>query len=392
MIKRRVLHFIRKSTQLRASFINNQISHHLDFEPFIVFRENKSKLNDGGFADFNLKEYNCLDLSENETIKEKIRFKTIKTLSKKQLLLIEDFIKKNEIDVCHFHYGTDCGIFYPLLKKLMVPSLVSFYGYDCSSFPSYLLGFGRKYLQTRVFKRISAVLAMSPDMKTDLIKAGCPEGKIIVHYHGIDSKRFFHNPEYSEKQKITLLILANLVPQKGHLFLLESIKQLLEKGTTNFELRIIGVGELELKLKKYVEKNNLSDFVSFKGKIKYASDDMINEYQNADIFVLPSVIAPNGDKEGIPGTVVEAMSAGIPVISTCHAGIPYIIESGKTGLLVAEYDYDALTLAIQQLMQNRDLREKIGKAGQEYALQHLDIEDKERELEEIYKRFMIVDS
>ena len=86
------------------------------------------------------------------------------------------------------------------------------------------------------------------------------------------------------------------------------------------------------------------------------------------------------------------MSAGIPVISTCHAGIPYIIESGKTGLLVAEYDYDALTLAIQQLMQNRDLREKIGKAGQEYALQHLDIEDKERELEEIYKRFMIVDS
>lgn len=82
MMKRKVLHFVRKNTQLKASFINNQISNHLDFEPLIVFRENVSKLNDGGFADFNLKEYNYLDLSESETMTEKLGSKPIKHYQK----------------------------------------------------------------------------------------------------------------------------------------------------------------------------------------------------------------------------------------------------------------------------------------------------------------------
>ncbi|HEB83453.1 MAG TPA: glycosyltransferase, partial [Bacteroidetes bacterium] len=98
----------------------------------------------------------------------------------------------------------------------------------------------------------------------------------------------------------------------------------------------------------------------------------------------PSVISPKKEKEGIPGTIIEAMASGLPVISTTHAGIPYVIESGRTGLLVDEWDVDALAGAILKLVHSRDLRETIGRAGQEYALNHLDLVHKEAELEAIY--------
>ncbi len=387
-MKRKVLHFVRKSSQLKASFINNQVNSHIDFEPCVVFRKNVDKENDGGFADFDLNKYPYLDLSENETLEEKLRFKTNKTLSCRQIRLILSFIKKYNIDICHFHYGTDCGVFYPILKKMNVPSVVSFYGYDCSSFPSFMFGYGGRFLIHRVFKDAIAVLAMSPDMKNDLLKSGCPEEKIIVHYHGTDMKRFYHQHDYTKKSLITILILASLVPQKGHLFLLKSIKKLVQKGIVNFSLHIVGTGELEQELKSFVHKHKLDENVIFFGAIKYGSTEMLKEYHSADIFAHPSVIAPNGDKEGIPGTIAEAMSSGIPVISTYHAGVPYIIEDHKTGFLVNENNTSDLAYRIIDLISKIELREKIGRNGQKYALDNLDLSKKEMELEDIYSQLI----
>lgn len=384
MVKKKVLHFVRKNTQLKASFIYNQIANQQIFEPLIAFRIKNDNEYNGGFADIDLQKNKYLDLSQNEDNWDKLLFKSIKYLSKKHERKILDFIDQEKIDVCHFHYGTDCGIYYPLLKQLKIPSIVSFYGYDCSSFPKYMHGFGRKYLRERVFDDISVVLAMSPDMKKDLIAAGCVEEKIIVHYHGADCGRFYHQHAYQVNEKVNLLVLASLVPQKGHLFLLKSLNQLVIKGFNKFHLRIIGTGEMELELKRFVKTKVLSDYVTFVGPLKYASTEMMNEYKNADIFIHPSVIAKNNDKEGIPGTLVEAMSSGIPIISTYHAGIPYIIENNKTGILVKEWDIEELEKEIVNLIEDKDLRERIGKAGQQFAIKNLDLILKEKELEEIY--------
>jgi colanic acid/amylovoran biosynthesis glycosyltransferase len=381
----KVLHLIRKNTQLRASFIGNQITHHREFRPAVVYRENRSGAYDGGFAEFNLKGAPLLDLSRSVTAYENLRYQTTKTLSKRQVTEVLHFIKKHQIDILHFHYGTDCGAFFPLLKHVKKPSVVSFYGYDCSSFPSFMWGYGGRYLKNRVFDRVTKVLAMSPDMKKDLMQAGCPEEKIIVHYYGTDTRRFFMERDYTSKATVTLLILASLVPQKGHQFLLRSLKQLIDSGTKNFTLRIIGTGELEEQLKSFVRENNLSDYVHFTGAIKYASEEMMHEYREADIFVHPSVVAPNGDKEGIPGTIVEAMSAGLPVVSTYHAGIPYIIENGRTGMLVEEHDVATLSRLIERLINDPAKRKETGLTGQKLACDQLDLRSKELELEKHYK-------
>lgn len=387
-MKKRVLHFVRKKDQLKASFILNQITNHQNFEPLIAFRNSSSKNKSETFADFDLKKYKYLDLSLSESFFDKLRFKTIKTLSNIHVDEILDFIKENEINICHFHYGTDCGVYYPLTKKLPVPFVVSFYGYDCSSFPSFLFGYGKKFLKNRVFKYCSSVFAMSPDMEKDLFAAGCKENKITVHYYGTDCKRFYYDKVFQESERIILLNLSTLVPQKGHIFLLKSIKKLIERGVVNFELRIAGSGELDEELKKFVSDNKLEKFVVFIGAVRYASDQMMEEYRKADIFVHPSVIAPNGDKEGIPGTIIEAMSAGIPVISTYHAGIPYIIDSGNTGVLVKEHNDEELASAISNLIQNREQRIRIGRAGQKYAITNLDLPAKEKELEELYEKIL----
>jgi len=130
------------------------------------------------------------------------------------------------------------------------------------------------------------------------------------------------------------------------------------------------------------------DYVSYKGKITYASQEHLKILNDADVFIHPSVTAGNGDKEGIPGAIVEAMSAGLPVISTYHAGIPYIIEHNKTGLLVKEWDIKALTEAIICLAERVELRKKLGLAAQKYALENLDLLQKEKELETIYNNLL----
>src|SRR5450759_4766166 len=166
------------------------------------------------------------------------------------------------------------------------------------------MGYGKKYLINRVFKRVTKVLAMSPDMKKDLMAAGCPEDKIIVHYYGTDCKKFYlPKRQFADKEIITILNLCSLVPTKGQLFLLKSIAEIISNGVTNFRLRIVGTGLLEKELKAYVQQKNLSDYVQFVGAIPYGGREMIREYHGADIFVHPSVVDPQGNKEGIPGTI-----------------------------------------------------------------------------------------
>ena len=110
---------------------------------------------------------------------------------------------------------------------------------------------------------------------------------------------------------------------------------------------------------------------------------MLTILNEADICVHPSVTHKT-TKEGIPGSVIEAMANGLPIISTYHAGISYAIETEKTGILVKEWDINELAHSILRLIESVELREKIGSAAQIHAINDLNLLKKESELEEIY--------
>mgnify|MGYP001576076067 CR=1 FL=1 len=188
------------------------------------------------------------------------------------------------------------------------------------------------------------------DRQIGLSKKIAPENKFVQIYNGLDfSALSFLDREEALKilpaqfQKNNLPILgtiANFYPTKGLQYLIKATK-------TN--LIIIGDGHERKKLEKLISKLNLKEKIFLAGKIPQAS-----RYLKAfDIFVLPSV------KEGLPYVILEAMSAGLPIVATTVGGIPELIENKKSGLLVEPKNPTALALAIEQLLNNPEQRKSL---------------------------------
>jgi len=386
---RKVLHIVRKKSQLKASFIKNQISNHIVFKPYVAYLFENYKGNDGGFAKHDYyKGLTTLNLSGGIDLIDKLYYKLFRRISKKQFKRISSFITENNINVIHFHYGTDAGIFLKNLRKLDISKVVSFYGYECSGFPKQFFGLGKYYLKYRTFKYADKITAMSEDMKNDLLSIGCPQEKIIVHYHGAYTQRFEYKHIYKNKVNTNFLIISGLAPQKGHKFLLEAFKKAYDINP-NIELTIVGEGETRELIDQTISDLDMQTYVSLNPFVVYGSEEHKKYFAGSDVFIHPSLTDTNGDKEGIPGAIVEAMAAGLPVISTYHAGIPFIIENQKTGILVKEWDIDSLSKAILEFASDTDKRKRIAIAGQKYSLENLDLYTKEIELEEIYKKLIL---
>lgn len=377
-----VTHFIRKSTQLKASFIQNQILCHINYIPSIVYK-NLSVKDDGGFAEFNNKDIEILNLDNNSSIISKLKYKFIKLITQKDKERIKEFTKDS--DILHFHYGTDAGIYLPLLKNINIPKVVSFYGYDCFGFPKMFFGYGKIYLKKRVFELADKIFAMTPEMEQDLLLLGCPVEKIKVHYHGSDIQSFKTNRVYLKKNEINFLIISGLQPEKGHLLLIEAFHKAFNNDPSKI-LKLVGEGPCKEKILNKIAKKGINN-ITLNNNVIYKSKEHLNYLHQADIFIHPSIITKE-DKEGIPGAIVEAMASGLPVISTLIGGIPFIIQNMKTGILVKERDINALSNAIIKLANNTELRMKLGINGQNYVTDNLDLKDKEKELENIYNNLI----
>jgi colanic acid/amylovoran biosynthesis glycosyltransferase len=380
-----VSHFIRKSTQIKASFIQNQVVSHLRYTPNIIFRR-ESQQNDGGFGNMVVSDFQHLNL-ERKTNRTDYRFKLFKLISSADVNKIEAHLEQHQTAIAHLHYGTDAGIYAPYLKKKKIPAVVSFYGYDCSSFPRRFGGMGKYYLQNRVFKYVDAVLAMSPDMKNDLIQIGCPEEKIIVHYYGTDVTEFQFDRDYPNKSTLRFLIISGLEDKKNHYGIMDAIASANRLSNTPIHLDIVGDGYLKENILAHMEKLQC-DKIQFHGPVVYNSAAHHQFMQKADVFIHPSITSEAGDKEGIPGAIVEAMASGLPVLSTYHAGIPHVIEHMSSGFLVGEKNHDELVRAILQLANDAGLREKLGRNAQKRAMTELNLKAKEAELENIYDGFI----
>jgi colanic acid/amylovoran biosynthesis glycosyltransferase len=379
-----VAHCTRKSTQLRLAFIFNQVLYHSKYRPVIVFASDPGN-DDSGFAEFDLNKYPHICSGEGRNFFRRLIFHYAKQISKKESREIIQYVKDKEVKCLHFHFGTDASIYWRVMRSSGIPSVVSFYGYDCSSFPSKYFGLGRLMLKHRVFKYATCVLAMSGNMKTDLLALGCPEEKILVHYHGIDVQKFnTDNRIRKTSDRITILTAGRLDEKKGHLFLLRALKQLLDETPYNIEWIIAGNGKQHGRISHEIARRNLEGIVKMTGSYAYNSGKLKELFDLADIYIQPSVTAKNGDKEGIPGTLVEAMAAGLPVISTNHAGIPSVLKDGTNGMLVNENDTAGLKKAIRQLADDPGLRIRLGKEARKFAVENLDVRRKEEELEKIY--------
>ena len=379
----KVLHLIRKNSQLKASFILNQIQNHIKYKPFVAYFEERSKAFDGGFSNAEDSDFEVFNLDSKPSLFSKLRYKILKEISPRAKRKLLELIQNQQPEIIHLHYGTDAGLYLPVISKLGIPTVVSFYGYECSGFPGVFFGLGKLFLRFLVFRHATYVLAMSEDMRQDLIAIGCPDEKIKVHYYGTDVMHFHNEIKSKSSELIKFLIISGFAPQKGHKYLIEAFA-LAYAQNNKIRLTIVGAGPIEAEINGWVEATSLSSVIDLPGPVVYGSEAHLNYFRNHEVFIHPSVTDFNGDKEGIPGALVEAMAAGLPVISTFHAGIPYVLENGTEGLLVAERDVDGLKSKILELADDKALRLRLAEAGQKRALSDLDLKKNEKNLERIY--------
>ena len=189
--------------------------------------------------------------------------------------------------------------------------------------------------------------------------------RLDLVYHGLDLSRFPEPPPPRPKrdgsgEPVMIISVGRLVEKKGYNLLLAALAKL--PPSLNWRFSHIGGGELSRSLQAHAQKLGLSERIKWHGASDQA--DVIEALRNADIFVLPSRIASDGDRDGLPNVLMEAASQELPILSTSVSSIPEFIENGKHGVLV-EPDADALAQALAKMIADPEGRAKSAAAARE---------------------------
>jgi len=195
---------------------------------------------------------------------------------------------------------------------------------------------------------------------TGIVGDSVPDRKILTLHMGVEVAGNVKKPAISQ-EAFTILCPANFVPKKGHRYLFESCRILSDKGM-KFECLISGDGSLEDELKKMVEGLPVGCNIRFLGRLPH--EQLLGLYAEGrvDVVVLPSIVTGDDVREGIPVALMEAMSYGIPVISTRTGGIPELLGDGS-GIMVEEKDAESLAGAIETLINDPDYYALTGMRG-----------------------------
>jgi colanic acid/amylovoran biosynthesis glycosyltransferase len=284
--------------------------------------------------------------------------------------------------VVHAHFGTDGGYILPVARAAGLPLVVSWYGYDVSRFPRTFGGLGKTWLRP-VLREARLQLALTPQMAATLRELGAPDSSVRVHHHGIDCEYWGGPtpPEVERPREQRILLVASFVEKKGHLDLIRAFARVaaFEPECT---LRLVGAGPLEGAARALVREFGLETRVDFRGFVPYG-DELLAEYRGASIYAQASRTARDGDQEGLPSAILEAMASALPVVSTRHAGIPDAVTP-ESGLLVDEGDVDGLAQALVLLLGDPALRDRLGRGGRARVFADYNLPTQVRRLESFY--------
>jgi glycosyltransferase involved in cell wall biosynthesis len=186
--------------------------------------------------------------------------------------------------------------------------------------------------------------------------------KVELVYHGIDLPLLAFRPSTTaaapDLDERLVLSVGRLVPKKGHDDLIAACA-LLHASGNRFRCMIVGEGPLRAELASEIARRGLTGVVTLEGAMTHAK--LIDLYRRADLFALAPRIAENGDRDGIPNVIAEAMAIGVPVVSTDVSGIPELVRQEKTGLLVPPRDPQALAAALARLLAAPDLAARLAR-------------------------------
>lgn len=296
---------------------------------------------------------------------------------------LETAVARRPISLLHAHFGQLGALFAPIAQRRRLPLVVSFYGKDASVFlsePTWAPRFAR------LWQTSARVLALGPAMRRQLAAAGCPPAKITLLPLTLDVNRFsrcaYTPPQ--PREPIKLLTIGRLIPKKGVDILLKSLSILQTSGAPAWQLCIAGDGPQRQALQSLAQTLGLSERVHFLGWL--SPDQVAAQLAQTHLFVLASRDDPvTAETEGTPTVLLEAQACGVPVVSTHHADIPFIAPHGKSGLLAAAGDTNALAGVLAEMLARKDEWATMGQNGKRRVAQMHDMRVVGPQLLQIYR-------
>ena len=300
-------------------------------------------------------------------------------ISGRELRAIYQVLQRENAQLVHIFFGHIAVHLLPLIRSSLKPTIVSFHGADV------LVDMDKRAYRNAANEMLNAVTRVfvrSESLRRAVVELGCDEGKIDVVRTGIPLREFpFREREFPENGAWHFLQASRLVQKKGIVTTLHAFTNFLQRYP-RATLTIAGEGPMLEELKELMRKLKIADRVVLPGFLP--PQKLRDLYYATHIFLHPSETGSDGNQEGIPNSMLEAMATGLPVFATIHGGIPEAIENGVSGVLVAERDYEALSNALLKAVQDRQLLARLARNGANVVAQKFDQEKQIARLEEIY--------
>jgi len=286
-------------------------------------------------------------------------------------------LKKEKVDIVFSEYLITGAETVEVCKKLNIPLIAIALGYEISMY-HIIERYKTKYMN--LFQYAKNILVVSQHMCENIEKLDCPKEKIIYSPAGPASDFFEISPNFSNNQ---VLAIGRFVDKKApHLSILAFEKVL--QQIPEAKLVMAGDGPLLNACKDIVRVLELEDKVKFVGRIDIEQHKLFLKESIA--FIQHSKVAENGDSEGTPVAILEASAAGLPIVSTIHAGIPDVVKNNETGYLVPENDVNLMAEKMIFLLKNLDKAKELGEKGRVYVFDNFSLKSHLKVIANILKQ------
>jgi glycosyltransferase involved in cell wall biosynthesis len=294
------------------------------------------------------------------------------------VLILNERRTGKKIDHLHAHFAHDPALIAYLVYRIAgIPFSFTAHARDLYQVPE-------KVLTDRIHESQAVITCCGANLEYLKRIAPSQQSKFALVYHGVNLKDFqpTTKPDASSVPANPIILsVGRLVEKKGFQDLFQALL-IVKRSGQHFCCTIYGDGPLCQQLREWVDEHDMAGEIILKGDC--TQQELISIYQNAALFVLTPVQTEDGDRDGIPNVLVEAMAVGLPVITTAVAGIPELVENNQNGLLYQPHDVEGISSGILELLRDADKRSQLGGAASKKVTEQFDITQAAKRLKALF--------
>jgi len=293
--------------------------------------------------------------------------------------MLSKLLERRGADLMHIYFGHTGVHLLPFIERWHKPCVVSFHGADVAEKKD-IRDYAPKLKE--LFNAVPLVLARSKSLAERLLTLGCPPERLRINRTGVPLHEFpFIRRDAPTDGRWRFMQACRLIPKKGVATSLCAFA-IFQKEFPKAELVIAGKGPLQPHLEELAEELGLLRKVHFRGFL--SQKELLDLYGSSHAFLHPSETPPDQNQEGIPNSILEAMATGLPILATRHGGIPEAVEQDRSGCLVEERDFEALAVAMKNLVRSASAFREMGALASESVAANFEQREQIRQLESHY--------